>query len=104
MSETFAEALYLFRHAMLREVAYELHLPSDKAALHADVIAILLQPYHGDPPPSLTSELAWHAGRAIDAGDLSASMRRNRARFLGLAVSTPSIRTSWRAQPIGRAN
>lgn len=45
-----AESAYLFRHAMLREAAYQLQLPGERARRHADVIAIL-EAVHGGPPP-----------------------------------------------------
>ena len=36
---TSAESAYLFRHALLREAAYQLQLPTDRARLHALALA-----------------------------------------------------------------
>ena len=76
-----AEITYLFRHALLRDAAYELQLPSDRAALHAVALGILEAAYGGPPPgpvrdkwgestcrqlpiDSLAAELALHARAA----------------------------------------
>ncbi|MCC7509334.1 MAG: tetratricopeptide repeat protein [Planctomycetes bacterium] len=36
-----AETAYLFRHALLRDAAYDLHLPQDRARLHGLALALL---------------------------------------------------------------
>jgi tetratricopeptide (TPR) repeat protein len=77
--EVTAENAYLFRHALLRDVAYELQLPVDRARLHAMTFALIEDAFGGRPPeaPPLDSpdeqpiephatdriahELAWHA-------------------------------------------
>jgi tetratricopeptide (TPR) repeat protein len=49
-----AESAYLFRHALLRDAAYQLQLPSDRAKLHALAFETI-EAIHGgrapDPPP-----------------------------------------------------
>lgn len=39
----FAETAYLFRHALLRDAAYDLHVPSEKKRLHGAALEILEQ-------------------------------------------------------------
>lgn len=71
-----AESAYLFRHALLRDAAYQLQLPSDRARLHGLAFAILedlaggIRPVALGPPPSqlephptdpFAEELAAHA-------------------------------------------
>ncbi|MCA8937707.1 MAG: tetratricopeptide repeat protein [Planctomycetes bacterium] len=51
-----AETDYLFRHALLRDVAYQLLPPAERALLHAWVVRIL----NGDPAAALM-EIADHA-------------------------------------------
>ncbi|MBX3458341.1 MAG: tetratricopeptide repeat protein [Planctomycetes bacterium] len=53
-----AETAYLFRHAMLRDVAYNLHLPAERALLHE--LALSATP----ATPSLAAERAQHARMA----------------------------------------
>lgn len=45
-----AEAAYLFRHALLRDAAYDLHIPSDRARLHL-LAAQLIESAQGGRPP-----------------------------------------------------
>lgn len=54
-----AELAYLFRHAVVREAAYELQLPSDREQLHA-VAAELLQGQHADSLDAAAAEIARH--------------------------------------------
>ena len=54
-----AESAYLFRHAVVREAAYELQLPSDREQLHA-VTAELLQEQHRDSLDAAAAEIARH--------------------------------------------
>ncbi|MCA8944721.1 MAG: hypothetical protein KDB29_00690, partial [Planctomycetes bacterium] len=48
-----AEQAYLFRHAMLREAAYELHLPSTRSALHGLALNLIEEHFGGRPPDFL---------------------------------------------------
>ncbi|MBX3460053.1 MAG: tetratricopeptide repeat protein [Planctomycetes bacterium] len=85
---TSAETAYLFRHALLRDAAYELQLPADRARLHALAFHLIEQAFGGrapeppsldaiDPPKcvphptdAVAAELAWHAERAHgDSGE-----------------------------------
>lgn len=45
-----AETAYLFRHALLRDAAYQLQLPADRARLHALAFEILERLNGGRPP------------------------------------------------------
>ncbi|MEK7466602.1 MAG: hypothetical protein AAB074_04235 [Planctomycetota bacterium] len=45
-----AETDYLFRHALLRDAAYQLQLPGDRARLHAPAFSVLEELYGGRPP------------------------------------------------------
>lgn len=85
MPEPSAEIAYLFRHALLRDAAYDLQPPATRAHLHGLAVQLLEQ-FHGGraPMPDLTppaahsftphrtdgiaSELAAHARLAVQAG------------------------------------
>jgi predicted ATPase len=41
VNELAAETAYLFRHALVREAAYELQPPGDRGRLHALVLQII---------------------------------------------------------------
>jgi tetratricopeptide (TPR) repeat protein len=45
-----AESAYLFRHAVLRDAAYQLQLPGDRARLHALAFALMEDLFGGRPP------------------------------------------------------
>ncbi|KAA0218107.1 tetratricopeptide repeat protein [bacterium] len=78
-----AETAYLFRHALLRDAAYQLQLPGDRARLHALAFEII-ESLHGGRAPaappiddldglpaphgtdSVAAELAQHAGLAAE--------------------------------------
>ena len=45
-----AETAYLFRHALLREAAYQLQLPGDRSRLHALALSVLEELAGGRPP------------------------------------------------------
>lgn len=66
-----AESAYLFRHALLRDAAYDLQLPADRARLHTLTLQILQEllelPEEDDPPhvnDAFMHELADHAAAA----------------------------------------
>lgn len=65
----FAELAYLFRHALLRDAAYQLQLPRERGDLHALALELL---EHTLPSPGddLALELADHA-RAADRPELA---------------------------------
>ncbi len=81
-----AETAYFFRHAILRDAAYQLQLPGDRAVLHALALTILESVFGGPPPGPLTDrwgelpcephpidsiaeEIAWHARMARTLAD-----------------------------------
>jgi aminoglycoside phosphotransferase (APT) family kinase protein len=53
-----SEAAYLFRHALLRDAAYQLQLPGDRARLHGLALSLLEQAFGGRPaePEPLDTE------------------------------------------------
>ncbi|MCA8915130.1 MAG: tetratricopeptide repeat protein, partial [Planctomycetes bacterium] len=62
----YAELAYLFRHALMRDAAYELHLPEERARLHAlahDAIEQLFSARDSELD-AMALELAHHAGSA----------------------------------------
>ncbi|MCZ7607118.1 MAG: tetratricopeptide repeat protein [Planctomycetota bacterium] len=80
MPEPTAETAYLFRHAMIREAAYGLQLPSDRAKLH-ELAVQLIELVFGGPAPELAPLEDFHAPKPqphpIDAvaSDLAAHAR-----------------------------
>ena len=62
-----AEAAYLFRHAVMRDAAYQLHMPGARAKLHGLVLAILEDLFAGDPGmlDANAAEMADHARDAL---------------------------------------
>ena len=61
-----AEDAYQFRHALMRDAAYELQLPSARATLHATALDVL-EALHGSSAEVVALELLDHA---TSAGDL----------------------------------
>ncbi|MCC6464193.1 MAG: hypothetical protein IT463_02505 [Planctomycetes bacterium] len=59
-----AEAAYLFAHAALRDAAYQLHLPSDRARLHHEALHLLERWLPAEQRENQALELAEHARRA----------------------------------------
>lgn len=57
-----AESAYLFRHALVREAAYQLQPPADRAELHAHTLRVLQA-----DPGTAAADLAEHAGMAQQA-------------------------------------
>lgn len=81
MITTGAEQAYLFRHALLREAALQLHLPEERAQLHATALELselLLRDLPHDTGDAWAAEMADHARHAAEglAGDALAAMRR----------------------------
>lgn len=71
-----SELLYIFKHALLRDAAYEMQLVKRRRRLHA-LAAEALRELHGDSPTHY-AELAYHYERAAD--------RDNAREYLGRAV------------------
>lgn len=59
-----AEAAYLFRHAVLRDAAYQLQMPADRARLHALVVEIIETTLADKDLNAAAVELAEHAKNA----------------------------------------
>ena len=80
--ETDGGPAYDFRHALVREVAYEDLLPTERSALHALVAEALTTrgPADGGGDARLTAELAYHwHGAHDDRRAIGASVRAGRA-------------------------
>jgi tetratricopeptide (TPR) repeat protein len=62
-----AETAYFFRHAIMRDAAYSLHLPSDRAALHRSALELIEKIFGEGDEKSLdpfAMELSRHAAAA----------------------------------------
>ena len=66
-----AETAYLFRHALMRDAAYQLQLPGDRARLHLLALEILEAVCAGDQEAedALALDLADHAAQAAATAD-----------------------------------
>ena len=60
-----AEGAYLFRHSVVRDAAYQLQLPSDRATLHALALEVLDGLFGRENLGSLVFELVEHARLAL---------------------------------------
>lgn len=68
-----AEAAYMFVHAVTRDAAYQLQLPTERAQLHSMALRILEQ-LHPHLPRAIAADLARHARAAqLEAGDAALS-------------------------------
>jgi len=85
MTQVSAEQFYLFTHAVYREVAYQLQLPSERAQLHGNAMDILEQAFANDLPQAAL-ELAGHARLAEGSRDATELARRETG-FLQLALT-----------------
>lgn len=66
-----AETAYLFRHSLLRDAAYQLHLPTDRARLHALAFQVLELALTPEVLETVSLELADHANKAALQSDVS---------------------------------
>lgn len=88
-----AETAYLFRHALLRDAAYQMQLPSDRARLHSLALSLIedmvgsVPVFEQDPfaegrkphpCDSFAEELASHAAAAAVLGDDNEAFFRSR--------------------------
>jgi class 3 adenylate cyclase/tetratricopeptide (TPR) repeat protein len=92
-----SELRYLFRHALLRDAAYDMQLRSRLRELHR-VAAEVIEQIHAADLPASSADLAYHYGRAEDtprerrfarmAGDYAAARYANAdaAHFFGRAL------------------
>lgn len=96
-----AEQAYLFRHAVVRDAAYELQPPDNRAALHAHVIEIVEELVGGDSRAqrSWAADLADHALRAQEAARtarLSTLKHLAAAELKYLRIAAKHAEESWR--------
>ncbi len=61
-----AEQAYIFRHAVVRDAAYQLQLPSVRRKLHEHA-ANILESIHGGSPPQVPPFAAPHTGHPADS-------------------------------------
>lgn len=80
-----AEQAYLFRHALVRDAAYGLHLPGERAVLHRLVVEITESVTPDTERDSLAAELATHARFAQAGGN--DEMRETELRYIWRAAS-----------------
>lgn len=111
-----AERAYLFRHALLRDAAYQLQLPRDRARLHGFAFAALEESFGGRPPapppldassasllPShpvdpFAEELAWHARLSGEADpDVLLQYLRRAATFADRGFRHDAAQATWEA-------
>lgn len=78
-----AEQVYLFRHAVLRQAAYQLQPPLQRARIHELALEIL-ESLPGTGSPAFALELAEHAAFAADGApeDRAAILREKHLRYL----------------------
>lgn len=90
------EAIYLFRHAAIRDVVYSLHLPSTRAELHCAAFEALEQEFAGRTD-QVALELATHArqGREGLAGQDAQRLLEAEFRYLRVAEKRLSARAQW---------
>lgn len=90
-----AELAYLFTHAVYREVAYHLQLPSERAKLHGLALDIL-EAAHGADLAPIALQLAEHARLASE--NPTREDKQREARFLRMVLDSSRQRA---AQEIG---
>ena len=78
-----AEQAYLFRHALLRDAAYQLQLPGDRSWLHGLALAILESSPDLSQRIELASEMADHSLEALKAEDSRARDPELQSRCVG---------------------
>lgn len=66
MADTSSELDYLFRHALMRDAAYDLQLPADRARLHRLALELIERIHPETQRDQLAAELAEHAQRSGD--------------------------------------
>ncbi|MBK9974028.1 MAG: hypothetical protein IPP14_04560 [Planctomycetes bacterium] len=67
-----SETAYLFRHALLRDAAYQLHMPQQRADLHGEAAELLLELHGQAPAPQPGLEILAHLRTAAETlGQLS---------------------------------
>ncbi|MBK9973280.1 MAG: tetratricopeptide repeat protein [Planctomycetes bacterium] len=110
-----AETAYLFRHAVLRDAAYQLHMPSSRAALHGIVLDLLPEVLSPSELAEVASEMAEHARSAMGGASPEQAQRlgllelqylEKAAEFAGLRFQNADAGSLWGrvlAHPLGSA-
>lgn len=83
---TSAESAYLFRHAILREAAYQLHLPAERARLHELALEAIPALFAGRGEAALDQHAADLADHAMAAALARRDITGNLARLRELAT------------------
>lgn len=93
-----AEEIYLFRHAVYREAAYHLQVPSARSGLHRAVIAIIERAWRGRLG-DVCIELARHARAAQDGASAAelAGLQQLEVQYLVLGLVAPNRMDSAQA-------
>jgi tetratricopeptide (TPR) repeat protein len=93
---TSAEQIYVFRHVIYREVAYQLHLPSERAHGHAEALEIIRQMFRDDIE-LVADELASHAKGAQEGAEPEEAERLLEAEktFLKIALERNARGAYW---------
>jgi len=103
---TSAETAYLFRHALLRDAAYGLHLPSARGALHALALELLEALVAAEPQSAgpMALELADHAQSAASSEAHPPGLEARQARWLHIAAKYSHDRADYRGaiETLGR--
>ena len=81
-----AERAYVFRHALLRDAAYQLHLPGDRARLHGLAFAAMEDLAGGRPPDATTPDAAGRTPHLPHATDPFAEELARHAAMSGVAA------------------
>lgn len=87
-----AEQAYLFRHAVVRDAAYSLQLPGERALLHALALRVLEALTSADQLPHTAAVMAEHARLAREGGIEPEAMRASEERHLAAAVAYANTR------------
>lgn len=92
-----AESEYLFRHALMRDVAYNLHMPSERAEMHvyaAQAWQAMAETASAEDAENLATEVVFHGGLAAD-GDSGVGAEAARIEFRWLPVAAQYYRRQF---------
>lgn len=88
-----AEIAYVFRHALLREAAYQLQMPADRARLHGVALDLLEELVAGEQAGAYAGEMADHARAAAEgSGADRAGLGARECRHLRAAAEFAAAR------------
>lgn len=94
MTAPSAETAYLFRHAVLRDAAYQLHPPADRAALHVLAADLIEQAFRGPALDAVSPEVADHLASARQYRD-SPGLRAREREFAARAAAACESRCRY---------